>query len=184
MSSPAGSRTDITGTSSPFPVGPLYVDWDGVDSDDSVEESYDMVDPSLSFRLGVKGGEGRSGRDDFGVELYSQHTSIILALECGRTHDVCNVSIISYYVVWTYLEDLTTYPSDKARAFGWLTWRRTWKSAISSLMSPYYQDYSPSLSLAPSIVGRSFQLMATLTVDKLILDKGTKQCTKARTFLP
>lgn len=39
ISSPAGSRTDMIGTSSPFPWGPLYDDWDGEDSDDSVEES-------------------------------------------------------------------------------------------------------------------------------------------------
>jgi hypothetical protein len=29
----------MTGTSSPFPWGPLYEDWDGEDSEDSVEES-------------------------------------------------------------------------------------------------------------------------------------------------
>jgi len=29
----------MIGTSSPFPWGPLYDDWDGYDSDDSVEDS-------------------------------------------------------------------------------------------------------------------------------------------------
>jgi hypothetical protein len=29
----------MIGTSSPFPWGPLYDDWDGKDSDDSVDES-------------------------------------------------------------------------------------------------------------------------------------------------
>jgi len=39
ISSPAGSRTDMTGTSNPSPCGPLYDDCEGEDSDDSVEES-------------------------------------------------------------------------------------------------------------------------------------------------
>lgn len=82
-----------TGTSRPLPWGPLYDACDGDDSDDSVDESYEMVEPSLVLRIGPNGREGFSMTDAFGVELEYQHsrsTAIVL-----RAHDVCTVSIYS-----------------------------------------------------------------------------------------
>ena len=62
-----------TGTSRPLPWGPLYDDCDGDDSDDSVDESYEMVEPSLVLRIGPNGREDFSVIDAFGWELKHQH---------------------------------------------------------------------------------------------------------------
>ena len=84
-----------TGTSRPLPRGPLYDDCDGDDSDDSVDESYEMVEPSLVLRTGPKGREGFSVTDAFGVELVYQHLKSTTIMVCA--HDVCTVSICFLY---------------------------------------------------------------------------------------
>ena len=82
-----------TGTSRPLPWGPLYDDCDGDDSDDSVDESYEMVDPSLVLRIGPNGREGFSATDAFGLELEYQHLESPSSRLCA--HDVCTVSTYS-----------------------------------------------------------------------------------------
>jgi hypothetical protein len=91
MSSPAGSRTVTTGTWRPLPWGPLYENWDGDDWDDSVVESYEIVEPSLVRRTGPKGREGFSVIDVLGVEL--DHQQVRLSWIMIFAHDVYQVSM-------------------------------------------------------------------------------------------